>query len=136
MCDAILKKIQKLEEKLPDGLKKFTKTLQKLDLVLKAACSMTVEPGYEKKIEDFRLSYESLGISTTPSVHTLLTHVKQWYDRHGTELGLAWYGEEATETSHNDWPKTWVQGYKVTDTHEKYGVQLKAAVAAYNTQRK
>ena len=136
MCDAILKKLDKLEEKIPDELKQFTRTLQKFDVVLQAACSMVVKPGYEEVIEDFRLNYESLGISTTPSVHTIFNHVKDWYDRHGTDHGLAWYGEEATETCHNDWPKTWIQGYKVTDTHEKYGDNLLAGVAAYNTQRK
>ena len=97
---------------------------------------MEVAPGYEEHIETFRQSFMCLGISVTPSVHSIFHHIKHWYDRHGTEHGLAWYSEESVEASHNDWPKTWVQGYKVPDSHEKYGEKLKAGVAAYNTDRK
>ena len=92
--------------------------------------------GYEEHIQKFKESFLSLDISVTPTVHTIFKHIKGWYDRHGLDHGLAWYGEEALETAHNDWPKTWVQGYQVPDTHPEYGSRLKAGVSAYNTQRK
>ena len=45
MCNAILKKVDKLEDTLPDDLKKYTRCLANLNVVVQKACGMTVESG-------------------------------------------------------------------------------------------
>ena len=61
--------------------------------------------------------------------------VKDFYDLHGTDLGLGFYSEQSTEAAHSDFLNSvWLQGYKVPDTHPKYRENLLNAGAKYNSR--
>ena len=141
-CSDILSKASKLESKLPEKLKCYTTCLKAFNIVKSRAFGMVADPNYLAAIQDFKNCYKavrnltqekSLQLSVTPSVHVVLVHVHQFYQRHGTARGLGWYSEQATESSHSDFlSSVWVQGYQVPDTHLKYPVNLKGANAQYN----
>ena len=132
----ILKKLDRLEAKLPEALKNFTKCIYNLRSVIPSCFGSEVSPDYNVHIESFKESYMDLGISITPTVHTLFKHVKQWYDRHGTSHGLGYFGEQATETAHTDWMKVWLKGYKLADSLPNYGNNLLGGVAKYNRDKR
>ena len=72
----------------------------------------------------------------TPSVHTVSKHVHDWYQMNGLSPGLAWYSEQATETSHSEFnQKVWKKGYKVPDTHPEYPKNLVGALGKFNAKR-
>ena len=132
----------KLEKKLPDKLKCYTTCLKAFNVVKSRCFGMGVHPNYLAAIQDFKNCYKavrnltkekSLQLSVTPSVHVVLVHVHQFFQRVGTARGLGWYSEQATESSHNDFlASVWVKGYQVPDTHPKYPVNLKGAAGQYN----
>ena len=65
----------------------------------------------------------------------MISHVKDFYDLHGTDLGLGFYSEQSTEAAHSDFLNSvWLQGYKVPDTHPKYRENLLNAGAKYNSR--
>ena len=136
MCLAILKKLERLVAKLPEDLKPFTNCLYNLKNVMSSCFGSEVSPDYIVHIDNFKESFKVLGISITPTLHSVFHHVKHWYARHGTSHGLAYFGEQATETAHTDWMKVWLKGYKVADSHPNYGDKLLSCVAKYNRDRR
>ena len=131
-----------MEAKLPDKLKCYTKCLKSMNIVKRKCFGMVADTDYLPCIQDFKNCYleirkltqeKSLQLTVTPSVHVVLIHVHQFFLLHGTARGLAWYSEQATESSHNDFlASVWVKGYQVPDTHPKYPVNLKGAAGQYN----
>ena len=136
-CSQILKQANKLEAMIPKKLRIFTDCLKSLANVVKYLFAVEPAPrNYAVLLQDFKVCFKKLGISITPSVHTIIHHVKLWYDRKGLSPGLGWYCEQATEHSHTDFRKNvWEKGYKVVDTHPKYPEKLHAAHAKYNKRR-
>ena len=98
----------------------FTALIQDFKNTYLESRSMTIQRGLQQ-------------LTVTPTVHVILVHIHQFFQRHGTARGLGWYSEQATETSHNDWLQLWEKGYKVPDTHPLYPGNLKGANAKYNT---
>ncbi len=80
---------------------------------------------YSEKIEKFQKSYMDLGIPVTPKIHVICSHVKEFCDRQGHGLGL--YSEQASESVHHDFQKTW-ERFKVPEGHDSFGPQLLRAV--------
>ena len=137
-CTEVLKKVDKLETLLPKKLTIFTDCLKAFRLVVKNLFAVEAAPAnYPLLLRDFEISFLKLGISETPSFHSTIYHVKDWYDLKGQSPGLGWYSEQATEHSHADFRKNvWEKGgYKLVDTHPKYPERLKAAHAKYNKKR-
>ena len=69
------------------------------------------------------------------AIHGIVSHVEDWYDLKGTERGLGWYSEQATEHAHTAWADVWVnRRFKRDFTHPNYGAQLKAGMATFNCE--
>ena len=138
-CNDIMKKVDKLEQKLPRKLRKFTKCLRKFKVIVDETFGCEVKVTLQEildMMEDFKKCYLPLKISVTPTVHDVYFHVPDWYERNGLERGLGWYSEQATESCHRDFmSNVWLKGYKVPDTHPEYPNKLQGAIAKYNSRR-
>ena len=119
-CNDIMKKVDKLEQKLPSQLRKFTECLRKFKVIVDETFGCVVTVTHQEILaimEDFKKSYLPLKISVTPTVHDVYFHVPEWYERHGLQRGLGWFSEQATESCHNDFMRNvWLKGYKTPDT--------------------
>ena len=132
-CNDIMKKVDKLEQKLPRKLKKFTKCLRKFKVIVDEVFGCQVTVTFQEilgMMEDFKKNYLPLKISVTPTVHDNYFHVPNWYEMHSLKRGLGWYSEQATESCHRDFmSNVWLKGYKVPDNHPEYHNKMQGAVA-------
>ena len=87
-------------DSLPESLKCFGTNLMDLAKVVKSSFGNDVQEGWRGHIKDFKQSYKTLKMTWTPSLHGIVSHVEDWYDLMGTERGLGWYSEQATEHAH------------------------------------
>lgn len=134
-CNQILKKSDKLYQYLPKTLHNYVHCLTSFQQVINGCFSYNLDRFYEDKISKFGKAYEKLGISETPSVHAIKTHVVQWIKLDGETRGIGLFSEQAGESVHYDWEdNTWVKGYKVPQSHPAYGQNLLKAVAKYNSR--
>ena len=134
-CSKMLQKAELLAQQVPDHLTIYTDCLAAFRDVKDSVAGWKVKPNYAEKIQNFKEKYSELPISITPSVHSALEHILDWFEINGTEYGLALYSEQATESCHNNFLSTvWEEGNKVPDTHPKYAENLLNAVAKYNSR--
>ena len=120
---------------LPQSLKCFGTNLMDLAKVVKSSFGNDVQEGWRGNIQDFQKSYKELKMTWTPSLHGIVSHVEDWYDLMGTERGLGWYSEQATEHAHTAWADVWInRRYKRDFSHPDYGSQLKAGMATFNSE--
>lgn len=76
------------------------------------------------------MAYIDLDVNVTPKVHAVIWHVPQFCARFNEGLGRC--SEQAGESVHHDFAKTW-ENYKLKSlSHPEYGNSLKRAVCAYN----
>ena len=131
----MLDKHEELLAVVPEESKPFVECLAALKMVVDSSFGIRVSPDYKELILKFEEKYKSLPIHKTPSIHSVISHVKDFYDLHGTDLGLGFYSEQSTEAAHSDFLNSvWLQGYKVPDTHPKYRENLLNAGAKYNSR--
>ena len=133
-CQKMLKSVDALQQIAPLHIQKYVHVLRCLHQVVMSCFGMSLEPEYTSNIELFKDMYLDLGISVTPKVHILITHVPDFCMKHGRSLG--WYSEQALESCHYDFLRnTWEkQGYKRQLGHPDYAKSLLAAVIAYSSK--
>ena len=129
----MLDKHEELLAVVPEKSKPYVECMAALKMVVDGSFGMQVSPDYKDRIVKFEEKYNALPINKTPSIHSVISHVKDFYDLNGTDLGLGFYSEQSTEAAHNDFlTSVWERGYKVPDTHPKYKENLVNAGAKYN----
>lgn len=122
-------KLRRLSNKYNITCLQYVDTLEKFRNVVDSCFSTHLEENYETKISEFRDSYLALGIPVTSKIHTIFYHVKQFCAEHG--IGLGFYSEQAFESVHYDFNKTWAN-FKIKVGDESYGSKLLRAVCQYN----
>ena len=132
----LLSSLDKLEEVLPEELSEYLVCFKPLSKIV-SKCFAVVGPtddSYLKDLEDFQKSAKKLGVDT-PTIHSIVYHVKNWFERNGTEFGLGLYSEQAGEAVHYDFEdRVYTAAYKRIETHPQYGVKLLEAIAVYNSE--
>lgn len=108
---------------------KFVEAFDGLKKVVDSCFSIVLEPNFETCIDNFQKNYKELNISVTSKVHAIFFHVKQFCKTFG--FGLGFFSEQAFESVHHDFQKTW-QDFKVLDENPNYGIKLLRAVCVYN----
>ena len=103
--------------------------LKSIHEVVSSCFGATVADDMEKKIDDFRQTYLDLEIPVTTKVHTIFVHVAPFCRARGEGLGVV--SEQAAESAHSDFLKTW-RRYKVAPASPDYLPQMLRAVQAYN----
>ncbi len=136
-CRKLLKKSLDLIPHLPQKYKLFGLALHRFDDVVSSCFGMHVVGDFEKSISDFKAAYGALGLSVTPKIHATVVHVPEWIKRHeartGQRVGLGYASEQASESVHRDFLNRWEQGYKVSESNDKYADQLLRCVVRYNS---
>ena len=90
-----------------------------------------MRPSFKEDIKDFEICYRALGISITPKVHILIDHIPMFCERKQTSLGP--YSEQASESVHSDFRKTW-ENYKVSPNNPSFGEKLLRTIVIYNAR--
>ena len=94
--------------------------------------SKVLSSDYQQNINAFKKVYKELKISVTPKVHAVFFHVSEFCNL--KKMGLGPWSEQASESVHHDFKKTW-EHFKVRDTnHPEYGKRLLDAIVMYNSQ--
>lgn len=130
-CKLLLEKTDKLRQLCSIGCLKYVKCFQDFAVVIESCFSTTLKPNYLDSIETFKKSYCDLNISVTPKVHAVFFHVPDFCTK--TNKGLGSFSEQAMESVHCDFKKTWAK-YKVYKTHPDYENKLLTAVREYNSR--
>lgn len=91
---------------------------------------MNLCPDYKEKLDNFKLSFNKLGIKPTPKIHTVFFHVKEFCQR--TNKGLGFYSEQASESVHSDFTIVWNR-FKVHENNHNFSKKLLEAVTFYNS---
>lgn len=122
--------LRRISEKYDGHCLKYVKCLEDFDSVVKSCFSSDLDPKFESHILRFEKSYIALDIPLTPKVHALIKHVPYFCGKH--EKGLGYYSEQAMESVHADFKKTWNK-YKVDKSHPNYSERLLKAICEYNS---
>ena len=134
-CNKWLNRAGMFRDTLPQRLKIFGNCLLALAKVVKSCFGNVVIEGWQRYIQDFQRCYKKLKITWTPTIHSIITHVRDFYFIKGTAKGLGYYSEQATEHSHTAWDDVWTRRrFKRDYNHPKYAVQLKSAMATFNSE--
>ena len=100
--DKLLKKIDYLEDTIPDEHKSILDGFAATDALNKAVCGKFLEHNYEEAIKIFEDSMMFLqgkyGMSITPKIHILITHVPQYIRLTGKSLGFI--SDQTIENAH------------------------------------
>ena len=104
----ILKHLSVLEPHMPEGSlrRPYFEAFQLFKVASQAVLTTgDLQPGWREKLHILRSSILKLnleyGMSITPKLHILTTHVEQWVDFFGRALGRE--GEQAGEAIHHVW---------------------------------
>ena len=120
---------------LPQELKMFGNCLLALAKVVKSCFGNEVTEGWQRYIQEFKRWYMKLKITVTPTIHSIICHVRDWYTIKGTDRGLGYYSEQATEHAHTAWMDVWTRRrFKRDYNHPQYATQLKSAMATFNSE--
>ena len=87
-------------------------------------------PNYKQAIKDFTLVYMQLGIPVSLKVHIVFEHIAPFCEKYNR--GLAWFSEQALESSHYDYKPFSEKYFKVPVRHPKYGEKKLQSVIMYN----
>ena len=123
-------KLQRISEKHNGRCMKYVQCYQHFCGVVNSCFSNNLDPQFEVHIRKFKMSYESLEINITPKVHAVIQHISYFCLKN--KKGLGFYSEQATESVHADFKKTWNK-YKVKKSHPDYSNRLLKAVCEYNS---
>ena len=103
--------------------------LQALHGVVGSCFGATLADDTEQWIDRFRQAYLNLGIPVTTKVHAIFVHVAPFCRSQGEGLGVV--SEQAAESAHADFARTW-RRYKVAPANAEYLAQLLRATLSYN----
>lgn len=128
-CKKLLEKLDVLRANSPIGCLKFVETLDRFHLVVKACFGQTLDPNFEKHINDFKTSFLELEVSVTPKIHAVFFHVAEFCNSH--EKALGFFSEQAMEAVHFEFKEFWSK-YKLSMSHPEYASTLLRAVCEFN----
>ena len=135
-CRKILTSLDKLAEILPEELSDYLICLRHLSNIV-SKCFGIVGPkdnSYLQDLENFQNSAKKIDVAT-PTTHSIVQHIRIWFERQGTSFGLGLYSEQAGEAVHYDFEdRVYTAAYKRLESHPQHGVKLLEAVAAYNAE--
>ncbi|PAA58256.1 hypothetical protein BOX15_Mlig012838g9 [Macrostomum lignano] len=129
-CRKLLLMAEVLLEDVPHELQPFAQCLICFNSVVNGAFGQELVPDFGERIENFGAAYLALGLTVTPKVHVLLCHVSDFCHRTGRALGTC--SEQAVESAHSDFQRTW-QRYRLPADHPQFGNRLLQATVAYNS---
>ena len=139
-AERLLGKVRSLEAELLQKLgdtdkgdlaRLYIKALEQFDHVVHSCFGQTLKPRYQDHINDFMLTYRSLGISIPLKVHLLESHAVEFIQMMGGEHGLGYFSEQAMESMHRELLQEW-GGEKVDINHSSYGENLKRTMVRVN----
>ena len=135
-CMFLLNSLDKLLEYLPTALHGYVDVFNALRDINQKLMTVAGPPeNYVEIIDQFSDAAKRNKIKLTPSIHAILSHIKDFYKLAGTEFGLGLYSEQAGEHVHHDFEdRVWESAYKRHVEHKQYGPQLKQAVSKYNSE--
>lgn len=131
-CKGLLNNTDKLRSlcmKYDIGCLKFVDAFLSFQKVVHSCFSLKLQPNFETCIDDFEIRFKVLQISVTSKIHAIFFHVKQFCKTF--DIGLGFFSEQAFESVHHDYTKTW-QNFKVNVDNPDYGEKLLRAVCSYN----
>ena len=126
----LLENSHELTKWLPEELKMFGIAFQLLFEAKKACFGLELVAGWDDRIMEFDAQFNKLGISKSNKVHAIVTHVPEFIRMTGEPLGR--YSEQAMESVHQDWEKTW-ENYKCGEIASRFHEQLFKCVVKYNS---
>lgn len=129
-CKILLDKVDVLRANCNIGCLKYVKCLKDFQDVVNSCFATVLNPKFEDYIIQFRKSYVDLKINITPKVHAVFFHVTYFCSK--MHRGLGFFSEQAMESVHSDFQKTWAK-YKVKSINPEYAVKLLKAVREYNS---
>ncbi|PAA75279.1 hypothetical protein BOX15_Mlig024734g1, partial [Macrostomum lignano] len=129
-CRKLLLMAEVLLEDVPHELQPFAQCLICFNSVVNGAFGQELAPDFGERIENFGAAYLALGLTVTPKVHVFLCHVSEFCHRTGRALGAC--SEQAVESAHSDFQRTW-QRYRLPADHPQFGNRLLQATVAYNS---
>ena len=129
-CEDLLQKLDKLFQDIPSNLRQYYHALQAFDRVRVSCFGNSLNPNFVRDIQNFRRQYDALKIPLIVKGH-MIDHVEQFCPRKGRCLGF--YSEQASESVHHDFQKTW-QNYMVNVQNPNFGQQLLKATLKYNSK--
>lgn len=129
-CKLLLNQIDFLQNALLIHLLKFAVALRAFNSVRKSCFGENLLPSFKNDIKLFKVAYEALQISVTPKVHIIFEHVPQFCEE--KNCGLGKFSEQASESVHADFKKTWIH-YAIPQSHEHFDEHLLQAVIKYNS---
>ena len=104
-CEKLFKKLHLLDRRVPPRLRTFVSALFTFDALKKSCFSDVVQEDFEKQSRAFKFCFELLNFdSGSTKIHIVLDHLDQFVKRKGA---LGPYSEQASESVHADWIKTW-----------------------------
>lgn len=134
-CRKLLKHINFLEENLPLNKMNYFKVFDSFNKVVIACFGINLSSETEFYINNFKTAFTKLSqtnakLHVTPKVHTIFHHVQEFCAK--TEKGLGLWSEQASESVHSDFKKTWHR-FKLNKDHERFGGRFIRAVCEYNS---
>ena len=100
-----MKNLHLLDRRVPPRLRTFVSALYAFDALKSSCFSDKVHDNFQAKLNAFKFSYGLLGFSSgSTKIHIVLDHLDQFVERKGA---LGPYSEQASESVHADWIKTW-----------------------------
>ena len=72
-----------------------------------------------------------LSIPITPKIHAVFFHIEDFCSKQG--VGLGYYSEQAVESSHFDFKKTFDNKYSIKPNHPDYEEHVQKALCEYNS---
>lgn len=127
-CMQLLQQIDLLVDPLSCPRQEYIAAFQDFASVVESCYGKHLSDNYEDAIKRFQHSYAKLNVRITPKIHAVFYHIKDFCASH--RLGLAHWSEQAIESIHADFKKTWAR-YAVGCKNQRYGEQLLNAVKDY-----
>ena len=104
-CEKLLKNLDKLERRVPRRLRVFVTALFNFEALKKSCFSDKVHDNFKSNWNAFKFTYQFLSFpSGSTKIHIVLDHLEQFVESKGA---LGPFSEQASESVHADWVKTW-----------------------------
>lgn len=133
-CKKLLRHLSFLRENIPLNLACYYKCFETLNVVVDACFGNDFNLNTKWAITKFRHSLVELSaknaVKITPKLHVILHHVWDFCVANGCGLGA--YSEQASESVHADFKKTW-ERFKRLKVNPKYADYLQRAANQYNS---
>ena len=131
-CRKILKNIDSLKQKCPREFAQFVTTFETFNEVVKSCYGFELAEDFIERIDEFKQSYLKLkDVSVTPKVHAVFYHIPEFCLFAGRGLGA--YSEQAVESLHTEFKKSWESFYVKNTANDKYPERFLRAVQTFNS---